>query len=204
MDAHTVVHVTQGTLDNADLDQLIGPSMAALADTHNVAVVATIGHRADQMLRGAVPANAFVCEWIPYSVLLQHVDIMITNGGYGGVQHALSYGIPVIVAGESSDKSEIGARVAYSGAGIDLKCSRPRPAQIAAAVREIQVDGRYRIAAQQLSRDITRSNALDTIARIIADTTRQAFVVGDAMPHSRRAQLCDARSGKPRIANRVD
>jgi UDP:flavonoid glycosyltransferase YjiC (YdhE family) len=177
--AQTVVHVTQGTLDNADLDQLVGPSMAALAHAENVVVVATVGHRAEQKLRSTVPVNAFICEWIPYSLLLQHVDIMITNGGYGGVHHALRYGIPLIVAGESSDKAEIGARVAYSGTGINLKRSRPRAPHIAEAVQEIQTDSRYRIAAQRLSRDIAHTDALDTIARIVTESAPQSMVVGD-------------------------
>ena len=39
-----VVHVTQGTVDNADLDRLLGPTIEALAD-QNVMVVATTGGR---------------------------------------------------------------------------------------------------------------------------------------------------------------
>jgi UDP:flavonoid glycosyltransferase YjiC (YdhE family) len=58
---------------------------------------------------------------------------MITNGGYGGVQHALRHGVPVIVAGETADKAEVAARVQYTGAGIDLGTARrprlPSPQQ---------------------------------------------------------------------------
>jgi UDP:flavonoid glycosyltransferase YjiC (YdhE family) len=32
---------------------------------------------------------------------------MVTNGGYGGVQMALSYGVPLVVAGASEDKPEV-------------------------------------------------------------------------------------------------
>ena len=189
IDTRTVVHVTQGTFDNAGLDQLVGPCLAALADTDGLVVVATIGQRTDQNLRRPVPANAFISEWIPYSVLLQHVDIMITNGGYGGVHHALRYGVPVIVAGETSDKGEIGARVAYSGVGINLKRSRPRPTQIAEAVREIQSCSRYRIAAQQLSRDIAHTSALDTIARIVTETTQRVVVEDEKYTQSTHVDM---------------
>jgi hypothetical protein len=51
--------------------------------------------------------------------------VMVTNGGYGGVQMALSYGVPLVVAGASEDKPEVGARVAWSGAGLNLKTGKP-------------------------------------------------------------------------------
>src|SRR4051812_49851187 len=71
-----------------------------------------------------------------HSVLMPHVDVMITNGGYGGVQHAIRYGIPVVVAGESADKAEVAARVEYAGVGVNLGTAHPTPDRIAAAVRE--------------------------------------------------------------------
>ena len=50
---------------------------------------------------------------------------MVTNGGYSGVQHALAYGVPLIVAGDTADKAEVAARVAYNRCGIDLHTARP-------------------------------------------------------------------------------
>lgn len=168
--AQTVVHVTQGTLDNGDLDQLIGPSLRALADMEGVVVVATTG-RFDGQLLSEIPSNAYVAEWIPYSTLLPHVDVMITNGGYGGVQHALSYGIPVVVAGESADKAEVAARVQYAGVGVNLGTAHPTPQAIAAAVRDADA---LRDAARRLARTIAQSSPLDTIAGLVDDEiTRQ-------------------------------
>ena len=56
---------------------------------------------------------------------------MVTNGGYGGVQIALSYGVPLVVAGTTEDKPEVAARVAWSGAGINLKTATPAPQRCA-------------------------------------------------------------------------
>jgi UDP:flavonoid glycosyltransferase YjiC (YdhE family) len=42
--------------------------------------------------------------------LLPHVDAMVTNGGYGGVQQALAHGVPLVVTGDSEDKPEVAAR----------------------------------------------------------------------------------------------
>lgn len=163
--APTVVHVTQGTFDNDNLGQLVEPTLQALRH-HDVAVVVTTGRRADRPFRSSVPANAYVAEWIPYAHLLPHVDVMITNGGYGGVQQALRYGVPLIVAGESSDKAEVGARVAYAGAGVNLRTATPRP--IAAAVRRIMSMPTYRQAARRLGRQMVATDARQRITALLA------------------------------------
>jgi UDP:flavonoid glycosyltransferase YjiC (YdhE family) len=91
---------------------------------------------------------------------------MITNGGYGGVQHAIRYGIPVVVAGESADKAEVAARVEYSGVGVNLRTAHPSPEAIAAAVREA---GDRRDAARRLGATIARATPLDRIAELVAE-----------------------------------
>jgi UDP:flavonoid glycosyltransferase YjiC (YdhE family) len=167
--AHTVIHVTQGTFDNRDLGTLLRPSLTALADEPGVVVVATTGRPYDETLAAAIPANAIVTEWLPYSELLPHVDVMITNGGYGGVQHALSYGVPLIVAGETSDKAEVAARVEYAGVGVNLKTAAPSVGAINAAVRDIATRRTYQAAAERLARAIGQTRPLDDIAAIVED-----------------------------------
>ena len=76
-----------------------------------------------------LPANVRVERFIPHDRLLPHVDVMVTNGGYGGVQQALAHGVPLVVAGDSEDKPEVAARVHWSGAGVDLRTGRPSPAR---------------------------------------------------------------------------
>jgi UDP:flavonoid glycosyltransferase YjiC (YdhE family) len=142
---------------------LIGATVEALQGTDAV-VVATTGRPTEH---NHLPPNTFVAEWLPYPALLPHVDIMITNGGYGGVQHALRYGIPLVVAGETSDKAEVAARVAYTGVGINLGTAAPSPAQIRAAVDDVLVSSDYRAAAQRIGADIVASQPLNSIARLV-------------------------------------
>ncbi|MDT5009921.1 MAG: hypothetical protein QOH57_1538 [Mycobacterium sp.] len=162
--ASTVVHVTQGTFDNSDLSQLIGPTLEAFADRDDVLVVATTGGRSGQQLRGPVPPNARVIDWLPYSLLMPHVDVMVTNGGFGGVQHALRHGVPLVVAGETSDKAEVAARVQYSGAGINLGTATPSAADIRASVTQAKQCRGYRAAAAGLRHEIESSAPLHAIA----------------------------------------
>ncbi|PRC60563.1 glycosyl transferase, partial [Mycobacterium sp. ITM-2017-0098] len=77
-----VVHVTQGTIDNADLTRLVEPTIEALAG-EDVTVVVTTGGRPVSQIRIPLPPNTYVAEYLPHDVLLPMVDVMVTNGGYG-------------------------------------------------------------------------------------------------------------------------
>ena len=94
---------------------------------------------------------------------MPEVNVFITNGGYGGVQQSLSLSIPVVVAGATDAKSHVAARVAWSGAGLDLATARPTPAQIKSAVRDVLNQQKYRIEAQRLRQEFATHNALDRI-----------------------------------------
>jgi UDP:flavonoid glycosyltransferase YjiC (YdhE family) len=149
-----VMHVTQGTL-NVDPTDLIAPTLEALG-RQRVAVVAATGRRGVPELPFPTPPNAFVGGLVDYDELLPRVHVMITNGGWGGVLAALSHGIPLIVAGGDIDKPEIAARVAWAGAGIDLRTGRPRARAVLDAWRRIGADPAYRAAAERLGEELRR------------------------------------------------
>lgn len=160
-----VVHVTQGTLDNADLTRLLRPTIDALAD-EDVTVVATTGGR-DVAALGALPANTVATEYVPHDVLLPKVDVMVTNGGYGAVQRALATGVPLVVAGNTEDKPEVAARVAWSGAGINLKTGTPTPRAVRGAVLAVLDDPGYRGNARRLEAALARRDGVAEIAALI-------------------------------------
>jgi UDP:flavonoid glycosyltransferase YjiC (YdhE family) len=132
--AEAVVHVTQGTLDT-DLDDLLKPALAGLAEDR-VLVVCTTGGASPSVL-GELPANARVAQFLPHDELLPLVDVMVTNGGWGGVLAAVQAGVPLVVAGASLDKPEVARRVAWSGAGVNLRTGKPGAAKVRDGVREV-------------------------------------------------------------------
>jgi UDP:flavonoid glycosyltransferase YjiC (YdhE family) len=163
-----VVHVTQGTLDNADLDRLLVLTMRALADD-DVLVVATTGGPDPEPLRAGLPPNARLERFIPHDRLLPHVDVMVTNGGYGGVQQALANGVPLVVAGDSEDKPEVAARVQWSGCGVNLHTGHPSPAMVARAVRRVLGRRTYRARAHGLQSQIAASDPLRDISAALLE-----------------------------------
>ena len=170
-----VVHVTQGTVDNADLGRLLQPTIEALAE-ENVMVVATTGGAHASELGFPVPPNTYVAEHIPHDLLLPKVDVMVTNGGYGAVQRALSTGVPLVVAGDTEDKPEVAARVAWSGAGIDLKTGTPTARAVRVAVREVLGNGRYLQRAREFEAAYAQRDGVAEIAALIDE------VVSDRSP----------------------
>lgn len=159
-----VVAVTQGTLANDELDELIQPTLSGLADEPLTVIVAA--GRSDTQAISA-PANARIASFIPFDRLLPNVDVFITNGGYGAVNHALSLGIPIVVAGDTEDKDFVAARIGWSGAGINLKTRHASPEQIRTAVRTILADKQYRKEAQRLKAAFARYSAKDEITNTV-------------------------------------
>ena len=161
-----VIHVTQGTVAT-EVDDLIAPTLQALADEDVLVVAATGGKPIESLKLAPLPANAGIEPFIPYYHLLPHVDVMVTNGGYNGVQAALAFGIPMVVAGRTEEKPEICARVEWAGVGINLKTKMPTPTQIKNAVKKILASPHYRQKAKLFQADIARYDAPIRAAKLL-------------------------------------
>lgn len=156
-----VVHVTQGTVD-VDPARLIEPTISALADEDVVLVVTKGGHDVAD-IKVPIPANTYVADYLPHDVLLPKVDVMVTNGGYGAVQRALCNGVPLVVAGDTEDKPEVAARVAWSGVGVNLRTGAPTASAVGRAVRDVLNNDHYRTRARRLQ---TLYSDYDSLAEI--------------------------------------
>lgn len=157
-----VVLVTQGTVANRDLTELMAPTLAALSK--DVTVVAATG-KTNASANVPVPSNARVTSFVPFMEVLPRVDMFVTNSGFGAVNQALSMGVPMVIAGDTEDKAFVASRVAWTGAGINLGTSRPTPQQVRFAVRQIVTDGTYRANARRLQNNIAQYDSLDLISR---------------------------------------
>ena len=163
-----VVLVTQGTVAT-DPDRLLRPALEALAD-EDVLVVATADPE-DVRLTGAVPANARLASFVPFEHLLPFVDVLVTNGGFGGVQQALVHGVPVLVAGRTEDKAEVGARVVRAGVGVRVRTD-PRTdvataQDVRTAVRTVLADGRFGAQARALAAEYADYDAVARTVEVV-------------------------------------
>ncbi|MBD2037686.1 glycosyltransferase [Leptolyngbya sp. FACHB-321] len=154
-----VVHVTQGTVATEASDLLI-PTLQALAEEEVLVVATTGGQPIDAIALDSLPANVRLEPFIPHSCLLPHVDVMVTNGGYNGTHMALAFGVPMVAAGQTEEKPEVCARIAWSQVGIDLRTKTPTPTQIRTAVKQMLSEPHYRENAQGLQAEIARCNTV--------------------------------------------
>lgn len=162
-----VVLVTQGTVANHDFGLLVAPTLAALADESDLLVVVSTGGRPVEAVPGPIPANAHVASYLPYEWLLRKADVFVTNGGYGSVNQAMSYGVPLVTAGLTEDKADGNARVAWSGVGIDLATNAPTPDALRVAIRAVLDATHYRERVDAIAQAFKRIDTRAEIVRVV-------------------------------------
>ncbi|HET6969157.1 MAG TPA: nucleotide disphospho-sugar-binding domain-containing protein [Ornithinibacter sp.] len=164
-----VVHVTQGSIRH-DMTELVVPALRALADEDVLVVVTTGGasrRHLEVALGGPLPANARVCEFVPYDLLLPHVALCVTNGGYTGVTTALHHGVPLVQVGSTEEKAEIGARIRWSGVGLRIRATSPHPRRLRAAVRRVLGEPGYAGAAARMGAELRSHDAAHEAAALL-------------------------------------
>jgi UDP:flavonoid glycosyltransferase YjiC (YdhE family) len=166
-----VVLVTQGTVSNFDFGQLVVPTLAALANDSDVLVVVTTGGRSLDAIPGLVPANTRLATYLPFEWLLPKVHVLVTNGGYGSVNQALSFGVPLVTAGLTEDKADVNARVAWCGVGINLATNSPMPPAIREAVRAVLGNPIYRRRASSMADEYRAIDTRHEIIRILGQVS---------------------------------
>jgi len=168
-DARRVVHVTQGTVAT-DPATLTRPALEALADFDGLVVVTT----PDPDALGPLPPNTRVATFVPHSVLLPRVHAMVSNAGYNGAKAALAHGVPLVLAPWGNDQPDVAARMAWSGAAVNLRVRTPAPSAIADAVRTVLTDDAYRRAAARVQAEFTEyglggERAADLLLKLAGD-----------------------------------
>jgi UDP:flavonoid glycosyltransferase YjiC (YdhE family) len=98
-----------------------------------------------------VPENVTVVDWVSYSQVLPRASLIVCNGGHGTVVRALSEGIPLVVCPAGGDMGEVGARVAWSGAGVMLPRSLLGPTPLRCATRRVLADRSFAERARTIA-----------------------------------------------------
>ncbi|MDQ0924787.1 MGT family glycosyltransferase [Pseudarthrobacter sp. W1I19] len=166
--ARTIV-VTQGTVDNLDPNKLIIPAVEALKDTDTIVMVATAGRGTEELRERYPQPNIQIHDYIDFAAVFDHTDVFVTNGGFGGVQLALSKGVPLVVSGINEGKNDVNARVEYAGVGINLRTDNPSAESIGNAVNSILADPAWKHRAQQMRADFGSDNPAEAAAKVVED-----------------------------------
>ena len=131
-----------------------------------------------------LPANVRVERFIPYAHLMPHVDLLLTNGGFGSIQIALAHGVPVVAIGKTEDKAEIANRVNHSGVGIGLKVLIPTETQIRDAVRTVMSTPTYAARAEAMRYELSGLDAAKIGADLLEELAGRYDMEEEALERS--------------------
>ena len=132
-----------------------------------VAALGTLDVRALVTLGPAMAAETFdpapnvvLVKTAPHALVFPHAAAVITHAGHGTVMRALAHGLPLLCLPMGRDQDDNAARVVTRGAGLRLGPSSSPP-RIAAALRRLLDEPRFRDAAARLGALIRADAAAD-------------------------------------------
>ncbi|KAF2835088.1 glycosyltransferase family 1 protein [Patellaria atrata CBS 101060] len=151
-----VVHISHGTIPvRANLIR----DIRALSELEGVNFIITCpavdGAFPDKSI---LPPNVYVEKIIPYRVLMPHLQVVVTRGGFGTVTSALTYGVPLVVCAERGERDDIGARVSAHRAGISMASATPGASSIRRAVQKVLKEDKYKNAAMAIAVEMNKGN----------------------------------------------
>lgn len=168
------VLVTQGTID-LDLDKLLVPTIEAARgrDERTLVVATTSGARTEELRERFANDDVIIADRLDYRRILDHVDVYVTNGGFGGTILALTHGVPLVCAGFSEGKNDTIAHVVHHGVGIDLDGERPGAEKIRAGLDLVRSDPSYRGRAQEFRAATEGLDPEGEVARLVEEAAQR-------------------------------
>ncbi len=174
-----IILVSQGTVANNDLGKLLAPTIRGLGDRKDMLLLVTTGGKPLEKIPCPLTPNTIASEYLNFGEILSDVDVLVAFGSYGTVTQALSFGVPLVVAGKGEDKPDVAARVTWTGTGIDLATDTPAPEQIRDAVNQILSRPEYRASAQKLAGEFATYDAAKKLPELVeALVAEQEVLIG--------------------------
>lgn len=162
-----VVYVTLGSSGQL---RALPQVLRALGGLPVTAVLATAG-RVDP---GPLPDNVRAVDWVPGSQAARRAALVICNGGCSTAYQALSAGKPVLGIAANFDQHLAIAAIEEHGAGLRLRASSVREADVRAAVTTLLESDGHRERAQAMGAEMARWDAPALFARSIDALLGQA------------------------------
>jgi MGT family glycosyltransferase len=164
------VYVTLGTVFNRNRRALasILEGVAGLP----VNVIATVGHGHDPAALGVVADNVHVERYVPLSLLLAHLDVVVTQGGTS-ILPALGHGLPLLVLPQGADQFHNAEACLAAGVGRRLLPEELTPDAVRAEVDTLLREPELREAARRVQREIEQMPSPDEIIPLLEALARE-------------------------------
>lgn len=140
------VVLTLGSIHNP-LAKQVFESVAATVGEFDVELVVAVGALS---AKPKLPEGSVVAPWLPMSEVVPRSDLLISQGGLGGVLSAVRAGVPQLVLPQMGEQYRTAARIQDTGVGINLDVAEPEPSDLKAALSELLGEPRYRDSAERM------------------------------------------------------
>lgn len=111
--------------------------------------------------------NVKVVDFLLYDFVLEYVDVMVFNVGYGGFVYCIVNGVFVVVVGLMEDKCEVLVRVEWMGVGINLRIGRFMFDVVVVVVDMILGDDKYWLRVWELVGYVVKGNFVEVVEKEI-------------------------------------
>ncbi|WP_232383627.1 glycosyltransferase [Actinomadura violacea] len=143
LDGRPAVLVSLGTLNGPAGERFYRVAADAVRDLDVQAVfVAPPG------IVDGTPPNVLVRPHVPQLRLLQKMSAVVCHGGHNTVCESLAQGLPLVVAPIRDDQPVIARQVEAAGAGVQVRFSRVRAAELRDALTTVLTGDAHRAAAE--------------------------------------------------------
>lgn len=111
-----------------------------------------------------LPRNVVAVASAPHGAVFPHARAVVTHAGHGTVMRALARGLPLLCLPMGRDQNDNAARVVAHEVGLRASTSA-QPGRIAASVRRLLDEPRFRANAERLGRRIAEDAEADLAVR---------------------------------------
>jgi UDP:flavonoid glycosyltransferase YjiC (YdhE family) len=140
------------TYSSAELLRLL---MLAVAEVAQSVVVTTGPNDTDAL--GDLPDNVRAATYLPQSKVMPNVDLVVSQGGSGGLLGSLMYARPhLVVPGRNQSQQDVASVTAGIGTGLRLAADQHDTQSIQEAANELLSDVRFELAASKIRAQIER------------------------------------------------
>lgn len=146
-------YLTLGTVSVFSTPELLQRIATALSPVVASVVLTTGPNSLDAV--GTLPSNVAAVPYLAQSVVLPHVDLMVSHGGAGGTVGALVRGLPhLVIPGAGTSQQTIALAVQRLGLGLRLSEEQRGAQDIATAATKLLSEPRFATAAREVRRSL--------------------------------------------------
>lgn len=160
-----LIYASMGTIQNRLLE--IFHCIAQACDGLDMQLIISLGGASSPESLNVLPGKPLVVKYAPQIELLKKATLTITHAGLNSTLESLSKGVPMVAIPITSDQPGVGARLAWTRAGVVVPLARLSVPKLRAAIQEVLTQHSYKNNASKLQEAIQRAGGVRQAADIV-------------------------------------